>query len=121
MQSGATALVVAPPGRLRDGWQALLLATDPISDVRQTDGASSALEVVESRAPELVLLDADALGETAWVLLNQIKVKAPQCRCIALICSARQRPRALASGADAVLIKGFPAARLSAAVERLLS
>ena len=118
--SGALALVVVPPGRLSDGWRALLLATPQIADVRQVDDASSVLERVEALGPDLVLLDTEPLGERAWAVLNQIKTQAPHCRCIALICSAQHQPDAQAAGADEVLIKGFPAGRLSAAVERLL-
>lgn len=120
MTSGALALVVALPGRLSDGWRALLLATPQIADVRQVDDASSVLELVEALGPDLVLLDTEPLGERAWAVLNQIKTQAPQCRCIALISSILQQQDAQVAGADEVLIKGSPAGRLSAAVERLL-
>jgi len=120
MQSGALALIVAPAGRLSDGWRALLLATPQIAEVRQAFAASPALEVVDAIDPRLVLLDADAFGETAWAILNQIKVRAPQSRCVALICSARRRHDALSAGADDVLIKGFAAAELLAVLVRLL-
>lgn len=120
MQSVAVAWVVAPPGRLREGWRALLLATPEIADVRQVDSPSSALGALEIPGPDLVLLDAEAFGETAWALPDRVRAKAPHCRCIVLVCSVHQRRRALAAGADAVLIKGFLAAELSAAVKRLL-
>ena len=121
MQSGVVAWVVAPPGRLRDAWRALLLATPQIADVRQVASISPDLGELDAPGPDLVLLDVEALGETTWVLLEQIRAKVPHCRCIALVCSARQQREALEAGANVVLIKGFAAAQLSAAVEHLLS
>jgi DNA-binding NarL/FixJ family response regulator len=120
MKSGALALVVAPPGRLSDGWQALLLATPQIAAVRRADCAPSAIGVAEDLAPDLVLLDTELCGEGIWDILNQIKVKCPHCRCIALVCNARRRREALVAGADDVLIKGSPGVQLPDAVEALL-
>jgi DNA-binding response OmpR family regulator len=119
-QSAAVAWIVAPAGRLSDGWRALLLALPEITDVRQVDSTSSALGATEIPGPDLVLLDAEALGERAWALLEQIRANAPRCRCIAVICSVHQRRIALAAGAEAVLIRGFSAAELSATVKDLL-
>lgn len=121
MQSVAVAWVVAPPGRLGEGWRALLLATQEIADVRQVDSTSSAQGALEVPGPDLVLLDAEAFGDAAWVLLDRVRAKAPHCRCIVLVSSVHQRRRALAAGADAVLIKGFLAAELSATVKHLLT
>jgi DNA-binding response OmpR family regulator len=121
MTRGRLAWVVAPPGRLNDGWRALLLATPQIADVRQVYDVFSVLGQAETPVPDLVLLDAEPLGERAWDVLNQLKVKCAQCCCIVLACSARQRQQALDAGADEALIKGFPAGRLSTVVERLLS
>jgi DNA-binding response OmpR family regulator len=121
MQRVAVAWIVAPPGRLSDGWRTLLLAIPEITDVRQVDSTSSALRALETLGPDLVLLDAEAFVETVWALLGQVRAKAPDCRCIVLVCSVHQRQRALAAGADAVLVKGFTAAQLSAAVQHLLA
>jgi DNA-binding response OmpR family regulator len=121
MRGGALALVVAPQGRLSDSWRALLLATPQIVHVQQVHGASSIPKSVEVLAPDLVLLDAESFGMRAWTVLNQIKETCAHCCCIVLICNARYRQQALDAGADEVLLKGFPADQLSAAIERLLS
>ena len=120
-QSVAVAWIVAPLGRLSDGWRALLLATPEIADVLQVDPTSSELRAPEGPGPDLVLLDAEAFGGTAWAHLERMRASAPQCRCIVLVGSVHQRPKALAMGADAVLVKGFSAEELSSAVERLLA
>jgi DNA-binding NarL/FixJ family response regulator len=119
MQTGGLALVIAPPGRLSDGWRALLMTTPHIAEVRQAPDATSALDVAETREPDLILVDVDALGERGWSALAQIKDERPYCRSILLVCYARQQQEARAAGADEVLIKGFQADQLSAAIERL--
>jgi DNA-binding response OmpR family regulator len=121
IRSGALALVIAPQGRLSDGWRALLLATPQIAQVRQLYDAASVRERVETLGPDLVLLDAESLDQEAWAVLNQIKDACVRCCCIVLICSARYRQQALDAGADEVLLKGFHAGELSAAVQHLLS
>jgi DNA-binding response OmpR family regulator len=120
MTSGALALIVAQPGRLSDGWRALLLATPQIVDVRQVYDTSAVLEIVEALGPDLVLLDAASLDRKGWTVLNQIKDKCAPCCCIVLTCSAQQQRQAWDAGADEVLLKGFSAAQLSSTVERLL-
>ena len=114
------AWIVAPPGRLSDGWRALLLATPQIADVRLVHDGSSIPERVEAFCPDLALLDAESLDQEAWAVLAQIQETCAHCRCIVLVCSARCRQQALDAGADAVLLKGFHADKLSAAVRRLL-
>ena len=121
MTNGALALIIALPGRLSDGWRALLLATPQIVDVRQVGDESSVMEKVAVLGPDLVLFDAESLGRRAWAVLDQIKDTCARCCCIVLICSARYRQQALDAGADEVLLKGFHADELSAAVRRLLS
>jgi DNA-binding NarL/FixJ family response regulator len=113
------ALIVAPPGRLSDGWRALLLATPQIQEVQQVHDLSSAFEMVDTLDPDLVLLDLEPFGCSVQAVVDQIKEKWPHCCCVVLVCYARQRQEAWTAGADAVLIKGFTAAQLSAAVEQL--
>jgi DNA-binding response OmpR family regulator len=118
-QASLSAWVVAPPGRLSDGWQALLLATPQIAEVRQVYDLSSALETAHTREPDLILLDGEFFGCSPWAEMRQIKEKWPHCCCVVLVCYARQRQEALATGADEVLIRGFTAVQLSTAVEQL--
>jgi DNA-binding NarL/FixJ family response regulator len=120
MKTDALAIIVAPPGRLRDGWQALLAAIPQIGHVRAVDDAVSALNFVTTVSPDLVMLDAEALGDQAEALLAGIKEVRPQCHCIALICNISGERQARSAGADAILLKGFPAAKLFGTVDRLL-
>lgn len=114
------ALVAARPGRLRDGWRALLLAMGPIEAVSLADDSLTAMRMVKALAPDLVLLDVEALANEAWTLLAQIKIERPGCRLIALVRDAHQLVEPRLAAADAALVKGFPAAALFEAVRRLL-
>jgi DNA-binding response OmpR family regulator len=52
--------------------------------------------------------------------VRQAKAKWPRARCIFLADSVQQQVEAEAAGADAVLLKGVPPAKLIATVVRLL-
>jgi len=120
MDHQMAALIVARPGRLRDGWRALLLATGQVEAVSLAAGGSTASDMARAFVPDLVLLDVDALDQEAWTLLAQIKVEQPRCRSIALVRDARQLEEPSSAGADAALVKGFPAATFFETVRRLL-
>ena len=119
MQTDGSALLVAVPGRLRDGWQALLKAMPQISNVQQADDLPSAWRALNSDRFALVILDAGPFGPGAWNLLRQVKAGKPQCRCIALVCNSWQERDAWLAGADEVLLRGFTGEEMFAAVKRL--
>jgi DNA-binding NarL/FixJ family response regulator len=113
-------LIVALPGGLQIGLQALLAVLRDVEVLVAAEG-SLALEVVERHAPSLVILDDDLPGDAALLTSNQIKARWPDIRCLVLVDDEQQRQRLEESSADLVLIKGYPAAKLIAAVEGLLS
>ncbi len=121
MDNRVVALVVARPGRLRDGWRALLRATEPIARVFLADDTSMAACMAGALNPKLVLVDVEAFGDEARTLLAQIKAQQPTCRCVALTRDTRQAEEWQSAGADTALVKGFPAAVLFDAVGRLLA
>ena len=116
---GPSVLIVAPPGRLRDGLRVLLRAVPQIGHTVQADDALAVLRAVE-HSPALVLLDADLPGEEAWTVLRQIKAQWPQTRCIVLVNNGQQSQIAHVHGADTVLAKGFTVTTLTAIVANLL-
>jgi len=115
-------LVVAEPGRVRDGLLALLTAIREIDRVEQTDDAALALEMITRQQIDLLLLDLSSIGagDELQTVLKQIKASSPQTRCLVLADDARQQRIAEASGADGVLIKGFTAQRFIETVRGLL-
>jgi DNA-binding NarL/FixJ family response regulator len=120
MDNRVVALVVARPGRLRDGWRALLLATGPIARVSLADDTSMAMCLAGALSPKLALVDMEAFGSEALALLVQIKAQHPTCRCVALTHDSWEPRRAQSAGADAALVKGFPAAGLFETIRQLL-
>lgn len=116
----ASALIVATPGRLRDGWQALLMATHRIKIVGQTDNAASTLEMIAEQQPALVLLDAGLLGNDVRRVLTEIRAESPLTRCIVLADNIQQQHAAKVAGADRTLLKGFSASTLVTTIESLL-
>jgi two-component system chemotaxis response regulator CheY len=113
-------LIVAPPGDLQLGLQALLAVLHDVEVLVAAEGPL-ALEVIERHAPWLVILDDDLPGGAALLSASRIKARWPDIRCLVLVSDEEQRQRVGETGADLALIKGYPAAKLIAAIEGLLS
>jgi DNA-binding NarL/FixJ family response regulator len=113
-------LIVAPPGNLQLGLQALLAVLRDVEVLVAAEGPL-ALEVIERHTPSLVILDDDLPGEATPLSANQIKARWPEVRCLVLADDEQQRQRLQETSADLVLVKGYPAAKLKAAIEGLLS
>ena len=115
------ALIATRPGPLQNGLVALMTTMPQVNAVIVAEEAASALRMIADHLPTLVLLEMALPGEGTGTLLKQIKATWPLTRCIVLANDVPQQQEAEAAGADVVLLKGFPAARLIAAIERLLS
>ena len=113
-------LIVARPGSLRDGLQALITAIPQIGIVTEANDLSSAWRTARDHRPTLVVLDSDTVGDEIWLTVRRAKALWPQAECIFLANDVQQHEAAEAAGADAALLKGFPAARLAATIVRLL-
>ncbi|MGD2177240.1 MAG: hypothetical protein PVG71_05395 [Anaerolineae bacterium] len=117
---GASALIVAKPGPIRDGLHALVTAMPQIDAVQEADDVASALTVAFGRSPALVVLESTLGGRDLWMTMRRVKARWPTARCVFLANDVQQRREAEAAGADIVLLEGFPAGRLVAAIVRLL-
>jgi len=115
------ALIVTGPDSLQNGLVALITTMPQIHAVLVAEEAAGALRVIADHRPALVLLDMILPKNGASTVLKEIKSKWPSTRCIALADDVHQQQEAEAAGADVVLIKGYPAAKLIAAIEGLLS
>ena len=113
-------LVIAPPGELRDGLQALLSAIPQIGHISQADDSPSALRIVEEQRPDLVLVSTDAPGDMVATMLEYMEGIWPQCRSVVLANDTRQQDEARAAGADVVVLVGIPATSLVAIIQSLL-
>jgi DNA-binding NarL/FixJ family response regulator len=91
-----------------------------VGTVFQAKDVASAKSVLEEHRPPLVLLESGLYGGISS-LLSWIKSEANGCRCLVLADDVRQQREAWAAGADAAVLKGFPAAKLLQVIERMLS
>ncbi len=112
-------LIVAPPGDLQIGLQALLTIRLEV-DVLVTGEGSSALKVIERHNPALVILDHDLPRNTAPMIIQRIKSSWPDIRCIVLVNDDEGRQKVLGTGADLIVIKGLPGVKLVAEIKKLL-
>ena len=114
------ALIAGRPGPLRDSLVALLTTIPCIGYVSQADDMLSVMRMATETCLDVVLLDARLPGDRDWTALRKIKARSPRTQCIVLADSGQQQWEARAAGADAALLKGFPARRLVAIIESLL-
>ncbi len=113
-------LIVALPGDLQTGLQALLKVLHDV-EVLVAAERPLALGVIERHAPSLVILDDDLPGDAALLAANEIKARWPEIRCLVLVSDEERRQRVGETNADLVLIKGYPPAKLITAIQGLLS
>ena len=115
------ALIVARPGPLRNGLQALMTTMPQIEILAETTDPSALRRMGAGMQPDVVLLDTSLPEDQVWAALGQIKAEWSHTRSIVLVEDSQQKQKAQAAGADVVLIQGYPAAKLIAAIEGLLS
>jgi DNA-binding NarL/FixJ family response regulator len=119
-ENRALVLIVVRPGPLRDGVEALIATASRIEIVGKVESASSALRLVLSCRPDLVLLDAGLAGGEISTVLTRCRRAHPGLRSVVFADDAEQVREGRAAGADAVFLKGFPAEEIVGTVERLL-
>ncbi|NIP23984.1 MAG: response regulator transcription factor [Phycisphaerae bacterium] len=115
-----SALIVAKPGQLREGLQALLSTIPQISHLGQVDDGCSALKFVAQHSIRLMVLDLEPSNYDLLTTLAKIKASYPQTQVLVLVDNESDQQITATAGADAVLIKGFQAPKLLAAIEELV-
>ena len=118
MDHRPTALIVAPPGPLREGLRAALNALRRLETVGVADTASHA--VVMMRDPAFVLLSLEGSEADDLTALQTIKARWPAVQCIVLVDTVARQQAAKAAGAEEALIRGIRPADLLGRIERLL-
>ena len=81
--------------------------------------ASDLLQALDCRFdchPSVVLVDGDLAYGEIYPAVRQVKVAWPEAACVFMIDDVHQQEEAEAAGADLVLLKGFPAAGLTALI-----
>jgi DNA-binding NarL/FixJ family response regulator len=116
-----TGLLVARPGLVREGLQAVLAATGGLDVLEPANDGALAIEKLQIQQPSLVILDASLTQNEMSQTLAQIKQEWPDVRCIAVAANFQQERVLEALGADAVLLQGFSAVSLSTTIKTLLA
>jgi DNA-binding NarL/FixJ family response regulator len=116
-----SALIAAQPGPLRDALQTLLGMMPQIEIVYRVSDASSMRETVVEHRPALVLLDTNLSEEKVSRVVRMIKADGVGSQCLVLADNVQQQQLAESAGADAALVKGFPAARLYEVIGALMA
>lgn len=111
-----TILVIARPGRFRDGLQAVLQALPWVDSVM----CQNSVTAVPPIPFTLTILDADIMDARNWPNLLERRAVRGQAGLIVLISTSQQRSLAAALGADATLLKGFATETLYRTLEALV-
>ena len=114
-------LIIAHPGRIRDGLRALLRAIPEIGAILQANDSPSASQIIAEYHPDLVLIDSKLVNSNIQSMPKEIKAMSPHTRCILLVDNLQQQSMADVTGADTVLLSGFSAWEFMVTVEELLS
>ena len=116
----ASVLLIAPPGRLRDGFRAILGAIPWVANVTCVSGGAGSYQAFLEKQPSLVFVDVDTLGDKGVQIVKRIRTACQNTRIVAIVATWRQREQAQRAGADAVLFSGFSNEKLYQAMTELL-
>jgi DNA-binding NarL/FixJ family response regulator len=113
-------LIVARPGPLRDGVEALLASVPRIRVTGKVGSIESALGEAAAHSIDLLLVDGSFPEEEIRRLLARCLAAADGVRAIVIANTARQAQRAQGLEVDAVFVTGRPAHQFVGMVEGLL-
>lgn len=104
-------LLIGQPGRFRDGLEAVLAAHPQIQTITCAANISEGLNVGrEQQRPLLILLDGNQMSCDNLALIK--RKNHPDTHWLFIADTLQQQEAAYASGADAVLLRGFSMASL---------
>jgi DNA-binding NarL/FixJ family response regulator len=115
------ALIAVRQGSLQDSLVALMTTMHQVTSFLIAEDAASAMRTAAQHRPALVVLEMSLGVEETRTVLGEVKSRWPLTRCLALADCVEQKEEAESAGADAALIKGFTAAKLTATIEGLLT
>jgi len=121
MAQHLTGMIVARPGRVRDGISTLLSSLPEVDGILQFDQLEEALMVVGEQRPLLVLIDFECVCVRLPAVLNRLKTISPGTRHLVLVGNHLQQHLAKLSNADRILMKGVRAETFIEVVGELVS
>ena len=121
IEDSATVLIVAKPGPLRDGVQALLVAMPQVGIIHEIDDVSLVAAGNVDGLPDLVLLACGVGTGVVGPAVEQAKARWPRSRYVTLVGSVEQQREAELAGVDVVVLNGLSAQKLFQAIAGALS
>jgi DNA-binding NarL/FixJ family response regulator len=112
MQISTRVLIADDRARSRNGLQALLSTYPGIEVVGEAGDGREALRLVQLYEPDVVVMDVRMPGGDGLAATRGIKAQWPGVRVVVLTLYEMLQQDAVASGADAFLVKGCPAEEL---------
>jgi DNA-binding NarL/FixJ family response regulator len=120
MQSKLSVLIVAKPGRLRDGLQAVVMSLPALNVIGLVDEDAALLQALAGAASALVLIDAALPNGEAWILLDQVRKRFPTVQCLLMVNNSRQRRLAESEGIMTIHSSNLSRTQLKGALSRLV-
>jgi DNA-binding NarL/FixJ family response regulator len=117
MRNAMRVLIADDRSRSRRGLRALLTTLPGIEVVGEAGDGREALQLVEERRPDTVLMDAKMPTMDGLTATRLIKERWPEVKVIVLTMYGAHRADAIAAGADAFLVKGCRADELLGAIQ----
>ncbi len=112
-------IIASRPGVMRRALRATLGLSPCLEIVGMAGGGLSALELARQHRLALIVIDSSLPEDEMLALLRQVKGEQQHIRCLVLAESTRQQQVMLASGADAVLMRGEPAEHIVEVLEAM--
>jgi DNA-binding NarL/FixJ family response regulator len=120
MKQNKVVLMIAVPGPLRDSLNLFLRVLPEVDSVVFASDAPSARRAAATYHPALVVLDMGLPEANLADLVRWIGRKASNARFLVLADDLQQQQEMATAGADAVVVKGHPAAQLFQIITDLL-
>ncbi len=112
-------LIVDDQPRARQSLRALLSTWPPAGEVREAVDGREAVQLVEKRQPDVILMDVRMPELDGLQATQIIKASWPKIKVIVLTLYGEYEGEALAAGADVFIGKGEPPDRLLTALSSL--
>ena len=113
-------LIVADPGPLRDGMEALLASVPRVQVIGKASDIDGAMQVVAGQPVDLLLVDGSFPGHEIRHLMGRNAGAGDRVRTIVFANTTRQARRARELDVDAVFMTGRPPDQFIGMVESLL-